>query len=62
MDSNYDIVVCGTGITESLLACLLSQKGFHIFVLDRNPYYGASIRKYILKYNCNREYSLKDFH
>lgn len=49
MDSNYDVVVCGTGIIESLIACLLAKKGLNICVLDRNPYYGASNKSYNLK-------------
>lgn len=40
--SHYDIIVLGTGITESILSGLLSKEGNKVLNIDRNPYYGDS--------------------
>jgi len=40
MEGEYDIVVLGTGVTESILSGLLSSEGNKILNLDRNNYYG----------------------
>lgn len=40
--TEYDIVVMGTGITESILSGLLSMEGNKILNIDKNPYYGDS--------------------
>ncbi|KAK7436641.1 hypothetical protein VKT23_019048 [Stygiomarasmius scandens] len=37
----FDVVVIGTGLTESITAAALSKAGFKVAHLDRNPYYGA---------------------
>jgi len=39
---SYDIVVCGTGITESILSGLLAMEGMKVLHIDRNGYYGDS--------------------
>jgi Rab GDP dissociation inhibitor len=36
----YDIVICGTGFTESILSGLLSMEGKKVLHIDRNKYYG----------------------
>jgi Rab GDP dissociation inhibitor len=41
MDDTYDVVVCGTGLTECILSGLLSQEGKKVLHIDRNPYYGG---------------------
>lgn len=41
MDEIYDVIVCGTGLKESILSGLLSQSGKKVLVLDRNSYYGG---------------------
>ena len=51
MNTQYDIIVLGTGLKESILAGLLSKipkndndekmKNYKIFQLDRNNYYGS---------------------
>lgn len=41
MDENYDIIILGTGIAESILSCLFSFDGKKILVLDQNSYYGS---------------------
>ncbi|TFY66874.1 hypothetical protein EVG20_g4210 [Dentipellis fragilis] len=43
MDSegNFDVVVLGTGLTESITAAALSKAGFKVAHLDVNPYYGG---------------------
>lgn len=38
--SQYDVVVCGTGFTESILSGLLSLEGKKVLHIDRNGYYG----------------------
>lgn len=38
----YDVVVCGTGITESILSGLLAMDGMKVLHVDRNSYYGDS--------------------
>ena len=42
MNGEYDIVVCGTGITESILSGLLAMEGMKVLHIDRNGYYGDS--------------------
>jgi Rab GDP dissociation inhibitor len=41
MNEEYDVVVCGTGLTESILSGLLSQEGKKVLHIDRNPFYGG---------------------
>lgn len=40
--SEYDVIIMGTGITESILSGLLSLEGRKVLHLDRNSYYGDS--------------------
>lgn len=40
--THYDLIVIGTGVTESVLSGLLSMEGNKILNLDKNPYYGDS--------------------
>jgi Rab GDP dissociation inhibitor len=40
MNEEYDVVVCGTGLSECILSGLLSQEGKKVLHIDRNPYYG----------------------
>ncbi|KAL0567800.1 hypothetical protein V5O48_014193 [Marasmius crinis-equi] len=37
----FDIIVIGTGLTESIAAAALSKAGFKVAQLDESPYYGA---------------------
>jgi Rab GDP dissociation inhibitor len=39
-NDTYDVVVCGTGFTESILSGLLSLEGKKVLHIDRNEYYG----------------------
>lgn len=41
MDEEYDVVVCGTGLKESILSGLLSVHGKKVLHLDRESYYGG---------------------
>lgn len=41
MNEEYDVVVCGTGLTECILSGLLSQEGKRVLHIDRNPFYGG---------------------
>ena len=41
MDQEYDVIVMGTGIKESILSGLLAKKGKNVLHIDRNQYYGG---------------------
>lgn len=41
MDTEYDVIVIGTGLKESVLSVLLSMSGRKVLVLDKNVYYGG---------------------
>ncbi|KAF2858067.1 FAD/NAD(P)-binding domain-containing protein [Piedraia hortae CBS 480.64] len=41
-DTDWDLVISGTGVPQSLLALALSRRGLRILHLDRNPYYGQN--------------------
>ncbi|OII76455.1 GDP dissociation inhibitor family protein [Cryptosporidium andersoni] len=41
MDEEYDVVICGTGLTECILSGLLSTSGKKVLHIDRNNYYGG---------------------
>lgn len=38
--SEYDVIILGTGVTESILSGLLSMDGKKVLHIDRNPFYG----------------------
>ena len=40
--SEYDVIIMGTGITESILSGLMSLEGRKVLHIDRNGYYGDS--------------------
>ena len=39
-NDKYDVIICGTGFTESILSGLLSMDGKKVLHIDRNKYYG----------------------
>ncbi|VYS56528.1 unnamed protein product [Arabidopsis thaliana] len=39
--SNYDLIVVGTGVSESVLAAAASSSGSSVLHLDPNPFYGS---------------------
>ena len=39
-NEDYDVIICGTGITESVLSGLLSMEGKKVLHIDKNDYYG----------------------
>lgn len=41
MNDEYDVIVCGTGLKESILSGLLSVSGKKVLHVDRNSYYGG---------------------
>jgi Rab GDP dissociation inhibitor len=41
MEENYDVIVCGTGLTETILAGLLSAYGNKVLHIDKNNFYGG---------------------
>lgn len=38
---NFDVIVCGTGLTESLLAAAFSRNGLSVLHIDPNQFYGG---------------------
>ncbi|OMJ81937.1 hypothetical protein SteCoe_17475 [Stentor coeruleus] len=57
MDENYDVIILGTGIAESILSCLFSCDGKKILVLDQNSYYGSESPSVDLKLLHNMFYA-----
>ncbi|KKK12575.1 hypothetical protein ARAM_007198 [Aspergillus rambellii] len=41
-ETQWDVVISGTGLTQSLLALALSRSGKQVLHVDRNSYYGSS--------------------
>ncbi|KAL0078889.1 GDP dissociation inhibitor [Phycomyces blakesleeanus] len=41
MDTSYDVIVLGTGLTECILSGILSAEGKNVLHMDRNDYYGG---------------------
>lgn len=42
MEEEYDVIICGTGLTECVLSGLLSVNGKKVLHIDRNDYYGGA--------------------
>ncbi|EPQ59734.1 FAD/NAD P-binding domain-containing protein [Gloeophyllum trabeum ATCC 11539] len=40
-ETHFEVIVLGTGLTESITAAALSKAGFKVAHLDENPYYGG---------------------
>ena len=40
-DNHFDVLVIGTGVTESVLSAALSRAGKRVLHIDTNAYYGA---------------------
>lgn len=72
-NETYDVIVCGTGLTECILSGLLSQEGKKVLHVDENEYYGgeaASLNlttlwkqfrpneEYPKEYGANREWNI----
>lgn len=38
---DYDVIILGTGIVESLLSCALSRGGKKVLHIDQNQFYGG---------------------
>ncbi|KAG6890766.1 hypothetical protein C0992_012739 [Termitomyces sp. T32_za158] len=41
-DGNFDVIIIGTGLTESITAAALSKAGFRVAHIDENSYYGGN--------------------
>lgn len=41
LPDSFDVIVCGTGLTESMIAASLSRIGKKVLHIDRNDYYGS---------------------
>lgn len=41
LEGNFDVIIFGTGLVESIAAAALSKAGVKVAHLDHNPYYGA---------------------
>lgn len=48
-DGKYDVIVLSTGLSECVLAGLLSVRGLKVLQIDRNDYYGGQCASYNLK-------------
>ncbi|CAG9328219.1 unnamed protein product [Blepharisma stoltei] len=44
METDYDYIVLGTGITESFISILLSANGKRVLQADKNNFYGGEMR------------------
>ncbi|KAI9448468.1 FAD/NAD-P-binding domain-containing protein [Lactarius indigo] len=41
LEGNFDVIILGTGLVESIVAAALSKAGVKVAHLDHNPYYGG---------------------
>ncbi|KAH8999555.1 FAD/NAD-P-binding domain-containing protein [Lactarius akahatsu] len=41
LEGNFDVIILGTGLVESIAAAALSKAGVKVAHLDQNPYYGG---------------------
>ena len=41
-DGKYDVVICGTGLTECIVSELLCQENMPVLQVDRNQFYGSA--------------------
>ena len=41
MNEEYDVIICGTGLVESILSGFLSQSKRKVLHMDKNGYYGG---------------------
>ena len=60
-NTEFDVIVCGTGLSESALSGLLAAHGHRVLLLDRNEYFGAesaSLNLTDLHRVCHIPYSL----
>ncbi|KAH6915268.1 rab escort protein [Coprinopsis sp. MPI-PUGE-AT-0042] len=42
LEGSFDVVILGTGLTESIIAAALSKAGYKVAHLDTNSYYGGN--------------------
>ncbi|KAJ5372900.1 GDP dissociation inhibitor [Penicillium concentricum] len=67
-DTTWDVIIDGTGVSQSLLALALSRSGKKVLHIDRNQYYGGSDAAFSLdeaqewaeKVNKHEHISFKD--
>jgi RAB protein geranylgeranyltransferase component A len=43
LKKHYDIIILGTGLVESIIACAASKSGKSVLHLEKNDYYGNNI-------------------
>ena len=48
-DTHYDVVILGTGLTESICSASLQKNEKKVLNLDADTYYGASIKTFNLR-------------
>ncbi|KAI7247243.1 hypothetical protein KC343_g6667, partial [Hortaea werneckii] len=46
--TEWDVIISGTGLPQSLLALSLSRSGLNILHVDRNGYYGGNEAAFVL--------------
>jgi RAB protein geranylgeranyltransferase component A len=49
LKAHYDVIICGTGLVESIVSCAASRCGLEVLHLDRNNYYGSNFATFNLK-------------
>lgn len=48
LPKDYDVIIVGTGLTESMLAAALARIGKTVLHLDRNQFYGGEFSSHTL--------------
>ncbi|RNA01311.1 rab s geranylgeranyltransferase component A 1, partial [Brachionus plicatilis] len=48
LPQKYDVIIAGTGLTESILSAALARVGKTVFHIDRNPFYGGEFASHSL--------------
>lgn len=48
LKGHYDVIIAGTGMTESMLACIFAKHGLSVLHLDKNGYYGKTFASHSL--------------
>jgi RAB protein geranylgeranyltransferase component A len=60
LKAHYDVIICGTGLVESIVSCAASRCGLEVLHLDRNDYYGSNfasfnLERFLALNNCHRQ-------
>ncbi|KAF8974379.1 GDP dissociation inhibitor-domain-containing protein [Flammula alnicola] len=58
-ESQFDVIIFGTGLVNSITAAALSKAGYKVAHVDSNPYYGGEEAVYRLKNSYNGQITLQ---